>query len=128
MLSVDEHALICDFAETYHIYDLESLPVQTVAILACGLGEESRIMRKMSGTNVSPTLLLLAHAVDRLSILVWKDTKDGRKNRNKPESVVNMLLRSKSDKNKHISSTAFESAEAFETCRKHILERVGKTI
>lgn len=123
MLSVDENALICDFAETYHIYDLESLPVITVAILACGLGEESRIMKKIGGTNVSPQMLLLAHAVDRLSILVWQRTKDGAKNRNRPASIVDQLLNSAKPKRQHKAVTVFDSAEAFEQHRKRILER-----
>ena len=123
MLSIDENALICDFAETYHIYDLESLPVTTVAILACGLGEESRIMRKVNGTNVSPQMLLLAHMVDRLSIIAWQRTKDGARNRNKPASIVEQLLESAKPRRQHRKAAAFDSAESFEKTRKRILER-----
>lgn len=123
MLSVDENALICDFAETYHIYDLESLPVTTVAILACGLGEDSRIMKKISGTNVSPQMLLLAHAVDRLSILAWQQTKDGAKNRNRPASIVEQLLNSSKPNRLRRVVTVFNSPAEFEEQRKRIMER-----
>lgn len=34
MLNLSEDALICDFAETYHIYDYRSLPLRLVATLA----------------------------------------------------------------------------------------------
>lgn len=46
MVAEDEHALICDLAETYGIYDYHKLPARTVAILATGLREDSRIFMK----------------------------------------------------------------------------------
>ena len=69
MIRMDETALICDFAETYHIYDYRAMPLRTVAALAAGLRRNSRIMIKMSGVGVDPDTLLLAAAVDRLSFL-----------------------------------------------------------
>ena len=85
MIRMDETALICDFAETYHIYDYRAMPLRTVAALAAGLRRNSRIMIKMSGVGVDPDTLLLAAAVDRLSFLAWVKTKDGQKNRNRPK-------------------------------------------
>lgn len=43
MINTDEDALICDFAETYHIYDYRSLPLHMAGIFACGLRPDSRI-------------------------------------------------------------------------------------
>lgn len=121
MLRLDRDALICDFAETYHIYDLKALPVQTVALLACGLREDSRIKQKINGTHVPVNTLLLAHIVDRLGILIWQRTKDGQHGRNKPESIAEQLLNTgKRNLNK---VDAFESPEEFEEARRRILER-----
>ena len=121
MLRLDRDALICDFAETYHIYDLKALPVTTVALLACGLREDSRIKQKINGTHVPVNTLLLAHIVDRLGILIWQRTKDGQHGRNKPESIAEQLLNTgKRNLNK---VDAFETPEEFEEARRRILER-----
>jgi hypothetical protein len=121
MLRLDRDALICDFAETYHVYDLKALPVQTVALLACGLREDSRIKQKINGTHVPVNTLLLAHIVDRLGILIWQRTKDGQHGRNKPESIAEQLLNTgKRNLNK---VDAFETPEEFEEARRRILER-----
>lgn len=121
MLRLDRNALLCDFAEYYHIYDFGLLPVQTVAILACGLRDESRIKQKISGTPVPTNTLLIAHAVDRLGILIWQKTKDGQHNRNKPESIAEMML--DSGKRKTYKVDAFETPDEFMEARKRILER-----
>lgn len=46
-MSYDRDALICDIAETYGVYDLGALPLQTVAVLAQGLRHDARIMMKL---------------------------------------------------------------------------------
>ena len=46
MMALDEDALICDFAETYHIYNIYGMPVQYIATLAIGLRDDSRIKSK----------------------------------------------------------------------------------
>ena len=121
MLRLDRDALLCDFAEYYHIYDFESLPVRTVALLACGLRDESRIKQKINGTSVPVNTMLLAYAVDRLGILIWQRTKDGAHGRNKPESIVEMLMNT--GKQKITQVDAFDTPEEFEEARTRILER-----
>ena len=37
MIALDQNALICDFAETYGIYNYRALPVSLLATLAVGL-------------------------------------------------------------------------------------------
>ena len=123
MLHKDRNALICDMAETYNIYSLESLPVETVAVLACGLRADSRIKQKLTGVNVAPDILLLAHAVDALRILVWQPTKDGRKNRNKPESIAEKLQGIERQERKKTAVTAFDTPEEFERARQAIIEK-----
>ena len=87
MLAVDRTALICDLAETYGILDYKVLPVETLAALSVGLRENSRIKMKLSGAKVKPDFLLLAAAVDRLSLLVWSKTKDAEKGRKREKFI-----------------------------------------
>ena len=42
-MRVDKEALECDLAETYGIYDINTLPISKIAIFAKGLREKSRI-------------------------------------------------------------------------------------
>ena len=74
MIDLDEDALKCDFAETYHIYDYRSLPADVAATFAVGLREESRIKQllrqKESGQRVSNTELLLSALNDRVGALL----------------------------------------------------------
>lgn len=91
MILTDEDALICDFAEYYHIYDYRALPVKYAATLACGLGENSRIKKALSGTSYDTETLLLAAAVDRLSLIWWSKTQDGQKNVNRPMLISDVL-------------------------------------
>lgn len=91
MIAVDEDALICDFAETYHIYDWRGLPLSYAATLASGLRENSRIKMAITKRSVSLETLLMAATVDRLSYLLWANTKDAAKGRNRPASIVERL-------------------------------------
>lgn len=54
-------------AETYNIYDMESLPALKVATYVCGLRSDSRIKLKMSGLKYDINTVLLAVLIDRLS-------------------------------------------------------------
>ena len=51
MVKTDKDAWMCDLAETYHIYDYESLPLSKVAIFSVGLRANSRIKMKMQGIS-----------------------------------------------------------------------------
>ena len=60
MLKTDEDALICDLAETYHIYDWQSYPLGLIATLAAGLRDDSRIKMRLAGCRVRPLFFLSA--------------------------------------------------------------------
>lgn len=122
MLETDEGALICDLAETYGIYDYMQLPPLTVATLAVGLREDARIRMKMSGVDYSLETILLASAVDRLSLLLWSKTKDGEKGRRRPKSIVEQLM-----KKTNSEIRAFRTPEALEKEWRRIAggERIG---
>lgn len=124
MIKTDEESLICDFAETYSIYNYKSLPLKLVATLASGLSGDSRIKRKLSGLNHSIDTLLLACIVDRLSLLLWRDTKDASKGKNKPESMYELLTSSNKDVSE--SHNSFTSGKDFEKERQRILDKIKK--
>lgn len=111
MILTDEDALICDFAEYYHIYDFRALPVKYAATLACGLGENSRIKKVLSGTICNTETLLLAAVVDRLSLIWWSKTQDGQKNINHP-AMISELLQGNSEVNNG-NTKLFNSGNEF---------------
>lgn len=92
MLAVDETALVCDMAETYGIYDIYSLPVKTVATLAAGLRPFSRIWGKMHGIDVPLDAFLQTAIFDHIRLLWWSRTTDAENNKNRPESLTDVLL------------------------------------
>ena len=120
MLEADEDALICDLAETYGIYDYESLPVQTVATLSIGLRGESRIKMKMSGSVLTKSDLIQTVIVDYLAMLLWSKTKDGQHGRNRPKPFREIFVNA----NKGKDIVGFSSIEEFEKARNKILSEV----
>lgn len=121
MIQVDKDALICDLAETYHIYDYKKLPLTQVAIFAIGLKDDSRIKMKMSGQLVPLETLLLAGISDRLSVLLWSQTKDGQKGRNMPTMVLDTLTL-KQEKTSDV--IVFSSGEDYESKRNDLLKNI----
>ena len=118
MIKENENALICDFAETYNIYDYKQLPLSRVAVLAYGLRDDSRIKRILRKEKAPIETILLVSIVDRLSLLLWAKTKDGQKNRNRPKSLMGSLFPQNAD----AGVVAFGSAEEFEERRKKLME------
>ena len=77
MLSFDRNAVICDLAETYHIYDYRALPVMTLVALVSGLRPDSRIKLKMSNITEVSSEVLLIQIFDILQLMryQWFATK-----------------------------------------------------
>lgn len=109
MLATDRAAVICDFAETYGILDIERVPVRTLCTLAAGLGLNSRIRLKQSGMKAPWDIVLLAKTID---ILLGVDKKS--------DSLSMMLLETKDEKEES-DLMVFDSIEAFEARRAAIL-------
>lgn len=109
MWSVDTDALICDFAETYHIYDMESLPIDLVATLACGLRDNSRIKMKLGGTELTPETFLSATLIDRVT-----DIGVGLGVYEKAESIVDLLQ-------KEPVVQTYQTPEDFDAARRRIM-------
>lgn len=92
MIAADRDALVCDLAETYGIYDMRALPVSTLAVLASGLRDNSRIKMKLSGMKTDRETLLMAMAVDNLRFLSWTKTKAAQDGKNRPKSIAGALM------------------------------------
>lgn len=111
MIACDENALICDFAETYHIYQWRALPARLAATLGMGLKDSSRIMMRLSGISAPMDTMLIALIADAARILVWQKTKDAEKGKNRPQSIYERLFcKEKTNEN---STESFETKEGF---------------
>jgi hypothetical protein len=118
MVGLDEGALICDFAETYHVYNWRALPVSTAATLAMGLRPESRMMQKLSGAPAPADTLLRAMIADCLRILVWRQTKDGQRGKKPPASILEQMLGGKRSE----IGPGFENPDDFQAWRSSMME------
>lgn len=107
MLSVGRDALLCDLAEVYRIYDFRALPVHTLAALACGLREDSRIKMKMAGVNYIPPYLLMVAMADNTRMLLHYLT--AKKNAKKP-TLFSELIESKEGKSARKPQTTAQRA------------------
>jgi len=110
MMRLYPNELMCDLAETYQLFDYRRLPARTVAVLATGLRADSRTIMKMNGASVPSELLLMAAAIDRLSLLVWAQTEDAKKGLNKPTMISEKLLGKNGDEYQTVQTTdSFEN-------------------
>lgn len=109
MISTDEEALICDLAETYHIYEYRSLPCRKVAIFSCGLRNDSRIKMKIAQVNITPEQMMLAAIADSTRMTAWLHTKDAEEGTNRPKSLLGVLIGEREEK----AVIAFDSGEEF---------------
>lgn len=115
MIALDEDALTCDLAETYGIYEFRLLPPAKIAVLACGLSEDSRIKRQISGAKLPLSQLLAAYSADKLANLVWMNSKDSQDINKAPRMIVPILLGEEKPKEK---VTAYNSLEEFHEAMK----------
>lgn len=113
MIELDEDALICDFAETYHIYDYRSLPVKLAATLSAGLREDSRIKMAASGAPATQDTILLATIADRVEAFRYGFSEDASKGINQPVSLVEAIFGEES-KSKNKNGIGFKSVEELE--------------
>ena len=72
---------------------------------------------KLFGGKITLTQTLIARMVDELSFQSWAQTKDGQKNRNRPESVLKALTEEKQDE-----MVSFITVEDFKRAWKEIVD------
>ncbi len=111
MINIDKNALLCDLAETYHIYEYRSLPLHMVGIFACGLREDSRIMMKVMGVKVNTIQTLLALIADNTRLIAWLQSSDGEKGINRPKPLLAMMSEEKYSEN---NIETFENGQQFD--------------
>lgn len=75
-------------------------------------------MMALTNRKVTTDQLLMAAVVDRLSYLVWMNTKDAQHNRNRPKSILDTLT-----KTPETEIQTFASGEEFERYRNELLKR-----
>lgn len=92
-----------------------------MATLVTGLRADSRLKMKISGMRVPLNTMLLSLIYDKMSMKFWSESEDGRRKRNRPQSITKLLTENPEPKPK-----AFVSGEAFMAARKKIVERSGK--
>ena len=120
MIKTDEDLLVCDLAETYHIYDYKQLPPLTVAAFSYGLRADSRINLKLNNQPVDIDTQMLAGIFDVVNLMWWSRTKDGQSNKNRPKSILNSIMSSSKDDQQRDEVT-FDSGEDFERARRNLL-------
>lgn len=126
MIKIDEDALICDLAETYQIYDYKQLPPTRIAVFSCGLRDDSRIKMKLSDQFVSIDTLLLSRISDSLSMLVWFQTEDGQKGKNRPTPLVDLFTKDTGNQEKENDVVVFNSGKDFAEVRQKLIQTGGE--
>ena len=115
MIATDEDALLCDLAETYGIFDLNALPVETLAALSFGLRQNSRIKRKMAGALEVDEMELLSVIADNLtlirSVLLGQELSD--------TALTSMYIR-KQNRPQAQPIYKFKSSEDFKEAWEHV--------
>ena len=79
--------------------------------------------RRLNGEKIPLRTLLLAAMVDRLSALVYANTKDAKSGINRPRSLVAILTGEDTETN--AGTEAYASGDDFEAARRAILKGVS---
>lgn len=112
--------ITCDLAETYHIYNYRDFKPSYIYVLVEGLKSDSRFKMALKNQKVDDLTLLNAKAVDLLNLLVWSKTTDAETGRNRPKSLVDLLLN-----DLEIEKEGFDSKEDFMKEREKFLRKEG---
>lgn len=116
LIALGEDLLLCDMAETYGIYDIESFKPSYIGTLAEGLRDNSRIKMKLSGANISTDRMLAAYTADRLANIVWMLSEDGHNGQDRPKSILSAMLDGETKEKNDI--VAYGTPEEFEEAMK----------
>lgn len=113
MLRANRDGLACDMAETYGVFDIKALPVQTVAALAAGLREESRIKMHLAGRKATRVETMLAAVLDGVNRITWLLSAVCPHEGEGPKSVLQAIL-GQTERKGNETIMVFESTEDFE--------------
>ena len=114
---------MCDFAETYGVLNLRALPARLAGTLAVGLRPDSRIKQKITGAPAGADTLLLASIADAARLYIWRQTKEGQKGRNAPDSLFGAIF---GHKKSIETGPGFETPEDFRAWRRTMTGGVAR--
>lgn len=110
MIGLGEDELICDFAETYHIYDYTAIPVTLTATLACGLRADARVFQKVFHTHDFDRQLRVG-IYDCLNWIKWSKTQAASDGKEPPESLYSKLYtKNEKELKSFVTSDDFDDA------------------
>lgn len=109
-------------AETYHIFDYHSVPLDLLITLTEGLGPNSRTGMKITGVKAPLDTILLARIYDDFQMYLWSWSEDAKTGKNKPESFADTLAGIKHEK----ELAGFETGEDFMRAREAIIKKAQK--
>lgn len=113
-----EDEMICDLAETYHIYNYRALEVQLLSTLLFGLSENSRTKMYLSGNKLEVNTILLSIIADHLGFISWSKTKEAQKGQKKPKSILESLMNEKKESDIKTFANGQEFDEMWESLTK----------
>lgn len=112
-----EDLMICDLAQYYHILDYTQIKPNILASLVIGLPDDSRVMRKISGSKLGYKDSVLALIFDALQIIAYN--QGHKRGAAKPESFYKKLTTEEVKE----EYEEFSSPEQYEAWRKeHICQ------
>lgn len=101
--------------------DYKKLPASMLVKLLSGLRPNARIVMAIQGRRVPLETEIAAASLDHLKYLLWSKTKDGQKNKNRPESTLRALIDTKTEE----KNLSFASGEAFMAAREKIVRGIN---
>lgn len=104
--------MICDFAETYHIFNYRELPPSLVATLLIGLRDNSRVKMHLAKSKITIEQTLLAIIADAVQFVAWTKTKESKNGKYKKKSILK-TLNGEYDKEKD-DLMSFKTIEEYE--------------
>jgi len=106
--------VICDLAETYHIFSYKNHKPSFIATLLCGLKDDARIAMRMAGVTTDNKTLLLAMIADL--IRSFGGSFDGENG----TSIYDSFFRTQKSKK---TTTGFDTVEEYEKRRNEIISK-----
>ena len=118
MYAKNPDALTCDMAETYGVFNIQSLPARLAATLAVGLRDDSRIKMAVTETPVKDEIVLLACIADCVRWIQWSMTQAAQNGADPPKSLLDYYLGIEREE----KLVGYDTPEEFEEARRRIME------
>lgn len=104
--------MICDIAETYHIFSYKKHKPSFVAILLKGLKDDARIVMRLNGVGADNKTLLLAMIADFIRALGGAFDEEGK-------GIYDSFIK----KQESNQATGFNTIEEYENRRNEIITK-----